>query len=283
MHPDCRFVSRLAIACAAAGFFGSPAPAQDFALERLNNSPRHHEWVEVKRAVKGEAGEAERVIHCFVAYPEVEHKALAVIVIHENKGLTDWVRSVADQLAEHGYIAIAPDLLSGHGPGGGRTSDFESPDKATQAIGRLKPEEVTADLNAVADYIKAVPACNGALAVGGFCWGGGQTFRFATSRADLKAAFVFYGSFQHTKDDLAKVTCPVYGFYASNDARINATIPATQEAMKELGKTYEPVTYEGAGHGFMRAGEDPSGSEGNRKARETAWGRWRDVLKELGS
>lgn len=141
MHPDCRFVSRLAIACAAAGFFGSPAPAQDFALERLNNSPRHHEWVEVKRAVKGEAGEAERVIHCFVAYPEVEHKALAVIVIHENKGLTDWVRSVADQLAEHGYIAIAPDLLSGHGPGGGRTSDFESPDKATQAIGRLKPEQ----------------------------------------------------------------------------------------------------------------------------------------------
>ena len=142
---------------------------------------------------------------------------------------------------------------------------------------------MTADLNAVADYIKVVPACNGALTVGGFCWGGGQTFRFATTRADLKAAFVFYGSFQHTKDDLARITCPVYGFYASNDARINATIPATQEAMKELGKTYEPVTYEGAGHGFMRAGEDPSGSEGNRKARETAWGRWRDVLKELGS
>jgi carboxymethylenebutenolidase len=254
----------------------SPAFSQDWALERLNNSPRHHEWVEVKRG--------ERVIHCFVAFPEVSEKATAVLVIHENKGLTDWVRGVCDQLAERGFVAIAPDMLSGHAPdvpNGGKTSDFASPDQATEAIGRLKPEEVTADLNTVADYALGLPACNGALTVAGFCWGGGQTFRFATQRTDLKAAFVFYGSFRWTKEELAKIACPVHGFYAENDARINAGLPDTEQAMKELGKTFDPVTYAGAGHGFMRAGEDPNGSEANRKAREEAWERWRRLLKAL--
>lgn len=251
----------------------SPVVAQDFAKERLNNSPRHHEWVAVKHG--------DRTVHCFMVFPEVKDKATAVLVIHENKGLTDWVRSVADQLAEAGYIAIAPDLLSGMGPNGGKTSDFPSPDDATQALNRLKPEQVTADLNAVADHVTKLPACNGKLAVGGFCWGGGQTFRFATNRGDLQAAFIFYGSFRHTKDDLAKIKCPVYGFYGGNDARINTTVPKSAEAMKELGKTFEPVTYDGAGHGFMRAGEDPNGSEPNRKARKEAWERWKGLLKKV--
>ncbi len=250
-----------------------PLAAQDFVKERLEKSPRHHEWVEVKNG--------DRTIHSFITYPESKDKTLAVVVIHENKGLTDWVRGVTDQLAEAGYIAIAPDLLSGTGPNGGKTSDFASEDAAREGISKLQPDQVQSDLNAVADYVLKVPASNGKLAVGGFCWGGGQTLRFATRRPDLKAAFVFYGTFQHTKDEIARIKSPVYGFYGSDDARINATIPDTAAAMKEAGKTFEPVTYEGAGHGFMRSGEDPAGTEANKKARTEGWERWKTILKKI--
>jgi carboxymethylenebutenolidase len=249
------------------------APAQDWVKARLDKSPRHHEWVEVKNG--------DRTIHCFVVYPEVKEKATAIIVIHENKGLQDWVRGMADQLAEAGYIAIAPDLLSGAGPNGGRTKDFKTVDEATQTLYKLKAEQVMTDLNAVADYVVKLPACNGKLTVCGFCWGGGNSFRFATERKDLKAAFVFYGMFPHTKDQLAKIPCPVFGFYGGNDARINETVPKSAEMMKDAGKTFDAMTYEGAGHGFMRAGEDPKGSEENRRARDQAWERWKKLLKKI--
>ncbi|MGH9903503.1 MAG: dienelactone hydrolase family protein [Pyrinomonadaceae bacterium] len=249
------------------------APAQDWAKQRLEKSPRHQEWVTVKNG--------NRTVHSFLVYPEVKSKALAVVVIHENRGLTDWVRSVADQLAEAGYIAIAPDLLSGMAPNGGRTADFADGTAIGQAFAKLAPEQVTADLNAVADYVRKLPAANGKLAVAGFCWGGRQTFRFATNRPDLKAAFVFYGNGPETKEEIARINSPVYGFYGGNDARVNATIPKSAELMKETGKKYEPVTYEGAGHGFMRAGEEPAATEANKKARDEAWARWKGILKKL--
>jgi carboxymethylenebutenolidase len=249
------------------------ALAQDWALARLEKSPRHHEWAAVKSG--------DRTVHTFVAYPQSAAKSTAVIVIHENRGLTDWARGVADQLAEAGYIALAPDLLSGAGPQGGRTKDFATSDAAREAISKLTPEGVTADLDAVAAYALKLPASNGKLAVAGYCWGGGQTFRYATHNKNLAAAFVFYGAFDHTKEQLAAIAAPVYGFYAGNDERINASIPATTKLMQELGKKYEPVTYDGAGHGFMRGGEDPAGTEGDRKAREQAWERWKTLLKGL--
>jgi carboxymethylenebutenolidase len=255
---------------------GFPAFAQapkDPALERLEKSPRHHEWVAVK------AG--DRVIHSFLVFPEVKSKATAVIVLHENRGLTDWVRSVADRLAEAGYIAIAPDMLSGKAPEGGRTSDFPSSDAAREAMYKLTPDEVTAALAAVADHVAKLPAANGKVAIAGFCWGGSQTFRFATNRSDLAAAFVFYGSGPDKKEDVARIKAPVYGFYGGNDARVNATIPVSAELMKEAGKTYEPVTYEGAGHGFMRSGEEPDASPADKKAREEAWSRWLELLKKV--
>jgi carboxymethylenebutenolidase len=246
---------------------------QDASKERLEKSPRHLEWVEVKND--------KRTVHCFVAYPEIKEKATVVVVIHENRGLNDWARSMADQLAEKGYIAIAPDLLSGAGPNGGKTSDFANPDAAREAISKLPPDQITSDLNAVCEYGKKIPAANGKIAVAGFCWGGSQTFRFATNRADLAAAFVFYGSGPEDKDAIARIKCPVYGFYGGNDQRINATIPKSQELMKAAGKTYEPVTYEGAGHGFMRAGEEPNASDANKKGREEGWKRWLDLLKKI--
>src|SRR5437899_6751711 len=158
--------------------------AQDWAKARLEKSPRHLEWVKVKHG--------DRVVNCFIAYPEVKDKAAAVIVIHEIFGLTDWVRGVADQLAEAGYIAIAPDLLSGTAPGGGGTAELGGADAVRKAISSLPPDQITADLNAVTAYVTKLPAANGKVAVGGFCWGGAQTFRFATNNKDVKAAFVFY-------------------------------------------------------------------------------------------
>ena len=205
----------------------------------------------------------------------------AVVVIHEIFGLSDWVRGVTDQLAEAGYIAIAPDLLSGAAPGGGGTAELGGADGVRKVIGSLPPEQITADLNAVVDYVAKLPAANGKVAVGEFCWGGGQTFRFATNNPKLKAAFAFYGTGPENGADIARIACPVFGFYDSNDARVNATIPASTELMKKAGKTYEPVIYDGAGHGFMRAGEAPDANDANKKARDEAWQRVKTELKKL--
>ncbi len=263
--------------------------AQDWAKQTLEKSPRHQEWVQIKHD--------NRTVHAFVVYPEVKQKAPVIIVIHEIFGLSDWARTVADQLAANGYIAIAPDFLSGMGPNGGKSSDFPSVDAAREANSKLDDGQVTADLNAVADYAKKIPAANGKIAVAGFCWGGSQSFRFATNRKDLSAAFVFYGS---GPKDVAAINAPVYGFYAGNDARIGATIPDTTAAMKAAGKKYDPVNYDGAGHGFMRAGQDPAAdaaiantsddpaakkahdmATANKKARAESWDRWLKLLKTM--
>ena len=244
------------------------ASAQDWARQRLEKSPRHREWITIKHDA--------RSVETFVVYPESKDKAPVVLVIHEIFGLTDWAQEVADEIAEAGYIAVAPDLLSGMGPHGGRTPDFPE-GGATEAVSHLSPEQVTADLDAVADRALKLPASNGKLFVAGFCWGGGQSFRFATNRPGLSAAFVFYGP-PPEKEAIARITAPVYGFYGGNDARIDATLPATKDQMKQAGKTYEPVIYEGAGHGFMRAGEAPDANEANRKARTDAWTRWKKLL-----
>jgi carboxymethylenebutenolidase len=288
---------------------------QDWAKQRLAKSTRHQEWVKVKYKPAG--SNAEREVSAFVVYPEVKNKATAVVVIHEIFGVSDWVQSLTDQLAEAGYIAIAPDLLSGMGPHGGGTSDIATVgnNAVGTAIRDLPRDQITADLNAVADYVSKLRAANGKFATVGFCWGGGESFRYATNSDKLKAAFVFYGTPPLTgqpaalpvdKVALASIKAPVYGFYAGNDGRVNATVPATIEAMKELKKSYDPVTYEGAGHGFMRLGDAPepvaplakgnaeadkaaqdayqkasTSYKANKKARDEAWLRWKAILAKL--
>jgi carboxymethylenebutenolidase len=242
--------------------------AQDWAKAALAKSPRHSEWVKVKHD--------SRTVETYVVYPEAKDKRPVVLVIHEIFGMSDWVQELADEVAAAGYIAVAPDLLSGMGPNGGRSSDFAE-GKTMEAVSNLNPDQVTADLNAAADFGLKLPSANGRLFVGGFCWGGGQTFRFATNRPDLKAAFVFYGP-PPAKEAMANIKAPVYGFYGGNDQRINAMIPDTKEQMKTAGKSYDPVIYEGAGHGFMRAGEAPDANDANKKARAEAWERWKSLL-----
>ena len=264
---------RMLLLAVALCIFPLTASGQDWAKARLENSPRHQEWVKVEQG--------DRQVHSFVVYPEVSEKATAVVVIHEIFGLTDWVRGVADQLAEAGYIAIAPDLLSGTAKDGGGTAELGSPDEARKVIATLPPDQITADLNAVVKYVSGLPAANGKVTVGGFCWGGRETFRFATNNDEVKAACVFYGNGPDSAEAVARIDCPVYGFYGGNDARVNATIPETTELMKAAGKTYEPVIYEGAGHGFMRAGEAPDANEANAKAREAGWKRGKEILEGI--
>jgi carboxymethylenebutenolidase len=251
----------------------APAGAQEWARAVLDASPRHHEWVDVP------AG--DRTVHAFLAYPERKDAAPAVVVIHENRGLTDWVRSVADRLAAEGYLAIAPDLLSGFDERHRTTADFADSDAAREAIYALDADRVTSDLLAVQAHVADLPAASGTTAVIGFCWGGGQAFRLATRAPDLAAALVFYGAPPRDEAALAAVSAPVYGFYGEADRRVNATIPETRARMARAGQRYDVVVYEGVGHAFLRAGDDPGASAESRAARDRAWARVKRVLADL--
>jgi carboxymethylenebutenolidase len=237
-----------------------PAAAET-AAQTLKDSPRHGEWVDI--ALPG----TETKIKTFVVYPERKEKAGVVIVIHEIFGLTDWVKAVADQLAADGYIAVAPDLLSGMGPDGGGTESLGQ--QVREKIRELTPDDQAKRLDAVRDYAVALPASNGKTATIGFCWGGSASFSYATRQPKLNAAVVYYGSAPTDKAELAKIQAPVAGFYGGNDNRINATLEATEPAMKELNKPFTKQIYDGAGHGFLR---QQSGQDGaNLRASQQAW------------
>jgi len=274
MHPRFTTLFLLPLLLSAAFVTGTAwSQETDPVKERLDKSPRHHEWQDLK--TKG-----GRTLRAFVAYPEVSDPATAVIVIHENKGLTDWVRGVADQLAEAGFVAIAPDFLSQTGPDGGGTESYKSIDAATQGIYKLPPAQVLDDLDAAVAYAEGLKAVNGKVAVAGFCWGGGKSFEYAAHNAKIRAAFVFYGRALDAQD-LARVSVPVHGFYGERDNRITGQVPQVAEEMKKLNKTYTSVVYDGAGHGFMRSGESADADDPNRKARDQAWTTWKQLLQKL--
>jgi carboxymethylenebutenolidase len=207
-----------------------------------------------------------------------------VIVIHENRGLNDWARSFADQLAGKGFIAVAPDLISNTVDDIEKTSDFETSDAAREALYDLEPDHVTTDLMNVLEYAKTIKAGDGTFAVAGFCWGGSQSFRFATNAGDaIDAAFVFYGTGPGEAEAYQSIEVPVYGFYGENDQRVNSTIGDSEAAMNEFGKTYEYEIYEGAGHAYMRSGDDPEKpqDDANVQARNKSWERLVSLLNNL--
>lgn len=246
------------------------ANAQDWAKANLEKSPRHLEWITVKHD--------KREVKCFIAYPEVKNKATAVVIVHEIFGLSDWIRNLADELAAAGFIAIAPDLLS---DGGAGTGAYKSVDDLRKAVSALDVTQVVADLNSTADFVAKLPAANGKIAATGYCWGGTKAWAFANANEKLKGTFVFYGTGPSQNEEVAKIKAPVYGFYGENDARVNATINATKSLMAKNKKTFKPVIYEGAGHGFMRAGEAPEASPKDKEARQAAWQRFTEELRAL--
>ena len=246
-------------------------PSEQQAKAALEKSPRHGEWVDVKLPSGGTP------VRTWIVYPERKEKAGVVIVIHEIYGATDWIRGVADQLARDGFIAVAPDLISGLGPNGGGTDSVSSRDDVVKLVRGITPEDATARLNAIRDWAIKLPAANGKSATLGFCWGGARSFSYAAAQPGLNAAVVFYGTSPETTE-LARIKAPVLGLYGSDDARVNATIPPAEAEMKKLGKSYEPNIYEGAGHGFLRAQEDREGA--NLRATQKAWPRVIELLRK---
>jgi carboxymethylenebutenolidase len=251
------------------------AASSEWARAKLAKSPRHHEYVTVKNG--------NRDVLCWVVYPEVKDKAPAMVVIHDSSGLTDFGRLSADELAAQGFIAIAPDFLSGYGPNGRGTAAFANDNDEGLALKKLPVAQVIGDVNAAAEYVKALPSANGKLVVVGFCWGGSQASIAACTRKDLAAVFVFYGWPPKPEDGINNIQCPVYGFYGQMDERVTVTVPPGQVAMKAAGKTFEPIIYAGAGHGFMAHGEPeyPDPTPADRKAHDEAWARLMGLLKGI--
>jgi carboxymethylenebutenolidase len=268
----------LALVVLSAGWLGANhsagvPPKAITPQERLEQSPRHHEWV----AMTTRSG---RKVRAFLVYPEVETPVPAVVVIHENRGLNEWARSLADQVAETGFVALAPDMLSGKGPNQGGSQQFESADAARSAIYQLSEQEVHDTLDVTIDYARRSKATTDKVAVAGFCWGGGMAFDYATRNRNLAAVFVFYG--RSAKEERMKdIQAPVYGFYGGSDFRITGQVPQVEVAMAKFNKTFEPVVYPGAGHAFMRSGEASDADNANRTARNQAWQRWTQLLQSL--
>lgn len=223
----------------------------------------HGEWVYIKKGARDS-------IRAYVAYPERKTKAPGVIVIHEIFGLTDWETTVTDRLAREGYVAVLPDLLSSkHG------ITPANPDSGRKLIGQLEPERATADLDATYAYLNALPAVDrGKIGTIGFCWGGGQSFRYATNNPDLRAAVVCYGPAPDTAA-LKRIKAPVLGIYGENDARINESLPDVAAKMEAAGKTFQHEVFPGTGHGFLKPGRQ--GSDGPEV--ERAWKRILDFYR----
>lgn len=229
------------------------------ALSRLSSSPRHGEWV----TIRTRGGDSLRT---WVVYPERSTKAPVVLVVHEVYGLSPWIRSVADQLAADGFIAIAPDLLTMKNLPDGPDSVVTP--LAVAAIRGLDPAWVQRQLDAVAKYGMSLPAAQQRYGIVGFCWGGGVSFAHAVHAPTLGASVVYYGASPPTTD-LTSVRAPVLGLYGGNDARVDATIPPADSALRALGRAYEHSIYPGAGHGFLR---QQTGSDGaNLAAAHAAW------------
>ena len=249
---------------------GTLPPGEESARAALDKSPRHGEWIDV-------AYEGSKVpIRSWIIYPERKDKAPVIIVIHEIFGLSDWIRALTDQLAKDGFIAIAPDLISGFGPKGGGSESVSSRDSVVMLIRNLSAEETYKRLNAVRAYATTLPAANGKYSTVGFCWGGGRSFGYACTRSDISSAIVYYGTSPDAKE-LSTLGAPVLGLYGGDDARVGATIEPAAVEVKKLGKTYEHESYEGAGHGFLRAQSDRNGA--NLRATEKAWPRMLEFLR----
>jgi carboxymethylenebutenolidase len=233
------------------------------AQEQLKSSPRKSEWVDIKAS-------SGVPIKSFVVYPERKDKAPVVIVIQEIFGLTDWIRGVADQLAKEGFIAIAPDFMSGMGPNHGGSAELGE-QGSPREIGKLTDDDKVRILNDVRAYALTIPSANGKLGTVGFCWGGGTSFLYALRQPALNAAVSYYGPMSADPAAYTHAKAPVLGLYGGNDIRVNPNIEIAKAEMAKAKAPYEPHIFEGAGHGFLRQQGGGANAPGNMKATEQAW------------
>ena len=240
------------------------------ALDALNASPRHGEWVDIERP------DGQVPLRTWVVYPERADKAPTVVLVAGIYGLNDWTRSTADRRAADGFIALAPDMLSGRGPEGGGFASLETRDDVVALMGELTPDEDDGMVDSVRAYGLGLPAASGRDAIIGFCWGGGVSFRYATIEPELDAAIVYYGTSPET-ESLASISAPVLGLYGGDDERVNATIESADVEMQRLGKTYEYEIHDGAGHAFLSRQAEQDGA--NLRATEGAWPRMLEFLR----
>jgi len=206
----------------------------------------------------------------FQAYPKKGKKFAAVIIVHENKGLVPHIREVAKRMAKEGFLAIAPDALSELG---GTPDDITN---VGEMFRKLDPAKNTKNFVAAVKYLKTNPLSTGKVGCTGFCWGGAMTNQVAVNAPDLDAAVPYYGS-QPAEADVEKIKAPIMAHYAGNDERINAGIPAFEEALKKYKKEYQIFMYPGAGHAFNN---DSNPERYNAEAAKLAWGRTVGFFKE---
>jgi carboxymethylenebutenolidase len=237
------------------------------AADRIAASPRHAEWAMI------DAGHGDSV-RVWLVYPERSEPAPVVLVVHEIFGLSTWIRGVADQLAADGFIAAAPDLLSGAGVP--EVDGQPDPEAARVAIRSIQPGDVQRRLSAVAAWATSLPAALPSYGIVGFCWGGTVAFEHAASAPALGASVVYYGT-SPAEGTLQRVTAPVLGLYGENDARVNATIEPASAFLSARGRTFDHEMYQGAGHGFLRAQDAQDGA--NRAATRRAWPRTLDWFR----
>lgn len=263
---------------------------QAWATRKLAASPLHHQWVSIRYG--------DRVLRAYVTFPAVARKVPIVIVVHEVFGLTDSTLNTADEIARLGYVTIAPDMVSGFGPGGGGTSSLSTSRLAGQLMTVLPDETVNAAFNGLAQYALKMPQSNGKLAIVGLSWGGGAAFRYAAAAGhnpNVRSICVFYdvgpptptqGPNKFAKDNppiqVAEIDMPIHGFYPSNDKRVINSLQATKDAMAAAGKPFDPVVYDGADHAYMRVGEDPADpNPANRVAVKASLARLAEILGRI--
>ncbi len=246
--------------------------SQETVDDRLNNSPRHAEVIQLEVP-----GREDGPVYAWVVYPERADAAPAVVVIHEIFALTEWVRGVADQLAAEGFIAIAPDLISGRGPGGGNSDSLANERFAVPLVMALDRAQIDGGVRAAMEYVKGLDSCSGEIGVVGYCWGGGQSFFSAAMQPDLGAAIVYYG-ISPPAEIYKSAKVPVLGLYGESDFRITAGVPAAEEAMAAAGNSFEVHVFEGAGHGFLRQQEGQDGA--NLNASIKGWARTIEFFRE---
>lgn len=257
------------------GVVGSYALAHHFleqsGLAMSLISPAESDMANVESTAVKYPGEGVTV-EAYLSRPKGNGPFPGIVLIHENRGLNDHIRDVARRLASQGYATLAPDLLSRQGG----TASFASPDDATKAFQNVKDDDAVRDLNSAYAYLNSNSAVKkDNIAVMGFCWGGQRSFLYATANPKLRAAVVFYGT-PPTDEQLAKIQCPVLGSYGEKDTRVTSTVAATEQKMKELGKSYDPKVYPEAEHAFF----NDTGPRYNEAAAKDAWARVTTFFKK---